>query len=170
MKTTKVFFLLALLTSVCGCLKQQPEFEYKVAKGTADSLKIAQEVVELMKKLQNEHESVKQQEMEMIEGTYSGTLTVNSYYDYPESWNKSCSAILELKSGNFYCVQNKGGGSGIFTISNDKIIFNDTCVWSCDFDHSLILNGEYNFILDGHKLKIFVDKSHAYYEWDLEKK
>lgn len=43
---------------------------------------------------------------------------------------------------------------GTYNIEKQKIIFVNACVWTADFDWSLILSGEYNFTLIGKLLVI----------------
>jgi len=47
--------------------------------------------------------------------------------------------------------------NGTYVIDRQKIIFTNECVWTADFDGSLILGGEYTFTLDGNKLGIIRD-------------
>jgi len=106
-----------------------------------------------------------------IEGTYSGTFTVN----YSDGTGKSTGATtLELKNGRYTCTGNHNrvpaGGSGTYSISNGKIIFADEIIWTCDFDHGLILNGECGFTFDGKNLKFSQDfAGYALYEYDFVK-
>ena len=106
-----------------------------------------------------------------IEGTYSGTFTVN----YSDGTGKSTGATtLELKNGRYTCTGNHNrvpaGGSGTYSISNGKIIFEDENIWTCDFDWNMILKGEYYYTFDGKKLKFSENKNGVgYYEYDLVK-
>ncbi|MDR1372403.1 MAG: hypothetical protein LBJ17_04660 [Dysgonamonadaceae bacterium] len=90
------------------------------------------------------------------EGVYSGTFSVK----YSEG---SISEIttLELKNGKFTCTT---GGSGNYTVTNSKIIFEDVYY---RVDWNLILNGEYNYTFNGKKLKF--SNNVGNYKYDLEK-
>ena len=110
------------------------------------------------------------------ESIYSGTFTVKYFVDMPESWGReNGTTTLELKDGKFISTGNSNripaGGSGNYSIINDKIIFQDVNAWTADFDWNLILHGEYNFSFDGRRLKISANKNDVgYYEYDLKKK
>ncbi len=43
---------------------------------------------------------------------------------------------------------------GTYGLEKSKIIFSNECVWTAEFDWSLILNGEYDFTLNGKQLLI----------------
>jgi hypothetical protein len=49
--------------------------------------------------------------------------------------------------------------NGTYVIKGQKIIFSDKCVWTADFDWTLILNGEYDFTINGDQLTISRDYS-----------
>jgi len=121
------------------------------------------------------------EEMEVVvsmpvkEDTYSGTFTVKYFVAMPESWGSgSGKTTLVLQDGKFTCTGNPGfipaGGSGTYSINDDKIVFVDENFWTADFDWNLILNGEYDFKFDGKRLKISANKNNVgYYEYVLEK-
>ena len=184
--------MLALLTLICGCSKPQDEVETEVLD-EIDYLK-----------------------MKEVEGTYLGTITATYFNTWLSAWLAleedaqllileyypllndppippftSGNATLELKDGKFTCIQEyRGSASGNYSIIGDKIIFNAEGFWQCDFDTGLILCGEYDYIFDGQKLKIFKDRGRgetysiiindieyvsdlefiSLYEYDLEKK
>ena len=109
------------------------------------------------------------------EGTFSGTFTVKYFVDMPKSWGSgSGKTTLELKDGKFTCTGNPGfipaGGSGTYSINDDKIVFVDKNFWTANFDWNLILNGEYDFKFDGKRLKISANKNNVgHYEYYLKK-
>jgi hypothetical protein len=103
------------------------------------------------------------------EGVYSGTFSVK----YSGGSNSGITT-LELKNGKFTCTAGTNrfpaGGSGNYTVKNDKIIFEDVNFWTADFDWNLILNGEYDYTINGKKLKFSADKNDVgNYVYDLEK-
>jgi len=49
--------------------------------------------------------------------------------------------------------------NGTYVINGQKIIFSNKCVWTADFDWTLILTGEYNFTVNGNQLTISRDYS-----------
>ena len=110
------------------------------------------------------------------EGIYSGTLTVEYFGDMPpKSWwgGGSGKVTLELVDGGFTCSYSSdipGGGSGNYSINDNKIIFNEEHVWTAKFDGGLILNGEYNFSFDGEKLKFSkIYDGYAHYKYELKR-
>lgn len=44
--------------------------------------------------------------------------------------------------------------AGTYDIEKQKIKFMNTCIWTAEFDWSLILSGEYDFTLNGRQLII----------------
>jgi len=102
------------------------------------------------------------------EGTYSGTFTVTY-----SSGKKTGTTTLKLENGKYICTGNPdfipAGGSGTYSINNDKIVFVDENFWTANFDWNLILTGEYNYTFNGKKLKISAHKNDVgFYEYDLE--
>ena len=46
---------------------------------------------------------------------------------------------------------------GTYTINNGKIIFTNDCIWTADFDGTLILGGQYTINLNGNELGFIRD-------------
>jgi len=42
--------------------------------------------------------------------------------------------------------------SGTYAMSGDKITFTNECMWTADFDWSLVLNGEWNYTFRGETI------------------
>ena len=110
-----------------------------------------------------------------LEGVYTGTFTLRYCSDVPEWWYwnyTSGETTLELKNGKFTCTGNPNripaGGSGNYSINNNKIIFEDVNYWTANFDWNLILNGEYDYTFDGNNLK-FSKVLCSHYEYDIKK-
>lgn len=113
--------------------------------------------------------SCNKDELNITDGTYKGTFTVTY-----SSGKKTGQTTLNLNNGKFSCSGNSNrvpaGGSGTFSLDNNKITFNDENFWSADFDWNLILNGQYDYTFNGKKIKISADKnSVGRYEYNLEK-
>ena len=109
------------------------------------------------------------EEQELIEGKFSGTFTVKRFAGMPGySWGpgSSCTATLVLNNGKYTITT---GGSGNYSISNSKIIFEDENAWTCDFDSYLILNGVYEYTFDGKKLTILHRFDFAHYVYELKR-
>lgn len=109
------------------------------------------------------------------EAVYSGTFTVKYQTAIPEQpvVSHSGATTLTLSGGKYSCTGNKdripAGGSGTYSIKGDKIIFADQNFWTADFDWRLILNGIYDYTIDGTKIKISRADEYASYEYDLKK-
>ena len=108
------------------------------------------------------------------EGKYSGTFTVKYFVEMPASWGRgSGNATIEFKNGKFTSTGNPNrvpaGGSGSYSINNNRITFNDELIWSSDFEPGLVLSGVYEYTLNGKKLKLIKKYDFAHYEYDLEK-
>lgn len=106
------------------------------------------------------------------DGVYSGTFTVSTV-SY-SSFKQSGATTITLKKGKYACAGNSNrvpaGGSGNFSINENKITFTDENFWYADFDWNLILNGTYDYTFDGKNLKISASKNEmGYYEYDLKK-
>jgi len=122
-------------------------------------------------------EASKQSHIPVEDGIYTGIFNVTyfSYFsDIPESWVKrSGETTLELKNGKYTCMGNSNripaGGSGTYSINDNKIVFKDENWWTADFDWYLVLNGAYYYQYDGSKLKISAANTGRYYEYNLEK-
>jgi len=103
------------------------------------------------------------------EGTYSGTFTV-----IYSSGKRTGTTTLSLENGKYICTGNSdripAGGSGDYSIKDNKITFNDVNFWTAEFDWNLILKGEYNYRFNGKELTISASKNEVgYYEYDLKK-
>jgi hypothetical protein len=46
---------------------------------------------------------------------------------------------------------------GTYSLDKDKIVFTNDCVWTAEFDWSLILGREYALTIDGNQLKFIRD-------------
>ncbi len=94
--------------------------------------------------------------------TYVGTFTVTY-----SSGSQSVPVTLTLKDGKYGCSTR---GSGTYLTHEDKITFKDENFWTGNFDWNLILNGQYDYSLEGKKLKISAYKNNVgHYEYNMEK-
>ena len=114
------------------------------------------------------------------DGIYSGTFTVEYFMVMREGWSNSGTVTLELKNGKYTYTSDVPPilFSGTYSISNGKIIFDrdiepeysDLYKVSPYFDINLWLNGEYDYIFDGKRLKFSATKGYdGHYEYNLEK-
>ena len=105
----------------------------------------------------------KKKNLNIEEGTYSGTLTVT----YDSGFQKEFSTFVELGNSIYTCTSR---GSGTYSIEKDKIVFNDEKFWTADFDWNLILDGQYDYTFTGEKLNISANKNDiGYFEYNLVK-
>ncbi|EKT4520703.1 hypothetical protein JE945_002472 [Flavobacterium psychrophilum] len=44
--------------------------------------------------------------------------------------------------------------NGTYIITSNTITFEDKCMWTAEFDWTLILNGEWNYIMNGNNLTL----------------
>ena len=107
---------------------------------------------------------------EMEEGTYTGTFKVTYANE-----TKTGTTTINLKNDVYTCSAASdripAGGSGSYKMHKGKITFSDEGVWTGDFDWNLVLDGEYDYDLDGKTLKISADKNGVgHYEYELKKK
>lgn len=104
-------------------------------------------------------------------GKYSGVFTVT----YPNGATHSNSVTVNFSSSDksFNCSGNRNdyypaGGSGSYKIENSKIVFSDTNIWTANFDWNLILNGSYNYTMNGTQLIISAGKNNVgFYQYKL---
>ncbi|MCL1849828.1 MAG: hypothetical protein FWF70_00195 [Bacteroidetes bacterium] len=104
-------------------------------------------------------------------GKYTGIFTVKySEGDLFGETTLTGETTLKLNNGKYKCTGNPdripAGGSGKYSISDNKIIFEDENIWTTEFDGRLILDGEYDYTFDGKNLRL----SKEIYEYDLLKK
>ena len=109
------------------------------------------------------------EDLKIFNGTYTGIFTVQY-----STTTKTGTVRLELNNGKHTCSGNNdripAGGSGTFSTRNGIITFKDNMAWSADFDHNLVLHGEYKYSFDGKKLIISAAKNNVgQYEYKLDK-
>ena len=103
------------------------------------------------------------------EGTYVGTFTV-----FYSSSIESGTTTIVLKDSEYNCSGNSdripAGGSGTYSSENGKITFTDKNFWTAEFDWGLILNGDYNYSMNGNELLLIAEKGDlGRYEYRLER-
>ena len=80
-------------------------------------------------------------------GTYIGTF---------ERYHEKSDVNLTLSANKFSGTSSKDKFpaicTGSYTQFNDKLVFQDSCNWTADFDWSLILSGDYVYKYDGETL------------------
>lgn len=117
-------------------------------------------------------EELQIEDLKIFDGTYTGTFTVQ--YSLA---TKTGPVTLELNDGKYTCSGNYNtilaGGLGTFLTKSGTITFNAMSAWPAvgSFDAYTILNGQYNYSLDGKKLTISAVRNNivGHYEYNLEK-
>jgi hypothetical protein len=87
-------------------------------------------------------------------GTYTGKFSrSNIFGKYPQS-----NVVLTFSSSGFSgesdVVKYPGICNGTYTISGNEIDFSNGCFWTAEFDWSYILNGKFEFIVEGNQLEM----------------
>lgn len=102
-------------------------------------------------------------------GDYIGVFTV----EYNNGDTFSNTVTVSFVEDNVYSSTGNAdyypaGGNGTFEINNSTIEFNDINFWTANFDWNLILNGEYDFSLNGNELIISANKNDVgFYKYEL---
>ena len=103
------------------------------------------------------------------DGTYVGTFTVKYANE-----KKSGPVTVLRENGRYSCSANPdgfpAGGFGTFSVQGNEIAFNDSGIYTADFDWNLILGGTYQYSFNGQKLTLEADKNDVgNYRYVLEK-
>jgi hypothetical protein len=89
----------------------------------------------------------------ITEGTYTGS------FQRELSWAKSDTSIITLTftSTNWSGTSDKfhypALCNGTYTIEGDSVNFENSCVWTAEFDWSLILSGKYAITISGETIE-----------------
>lgn len=104
-------------------------------------------------------------------GKYTGIITV----EYANGNTFSYPVTVGFMEENFYTITDDfdyypTGGNGTFEINCTTIDFKDINPWIANFDWNLILNGQYDYSLNGNELLISAYKNNvAFYKYELKK-
>lgn len=106
-----------------------------------------------------------------LEGEYEGTFTV----EYQNDQTFSNPVEVSFSGGEFSSSTGANrfpaGGNGAYNVENNTIQFTDENIWTADFDWNLILNGTYNYTINGNTLILSANKNDVgVYKYVLEKK
>ncbi|MEQ8470305.1 MAG: hypothetical protein RIC35_03930 [Marinoscillum sp.] len=86
------------------------------------------------------------------EGTYEGTFTRSS----DRQRNQSANVILTFEDGAFTGASDQQKFPAIcrgsYEVNTSGILFSDSCIWTADFDWSLILSGQFSIAKDRDNL------------------
>jgi hypothetical protein len=109
-----------------------------------------------------------------LNGNYIGIFTV----EYIDGTIFTNDVTITFSGKNNYNSSGDGnnndfypaGGNGAYEKREATIKFDDTNIWLAHFDWNLILNGEYNYSIDGNYLIISAYKNDiGFYKYELEK-
>ena len=91
-------------------------------------------------------------------GTYKGQFIRNNPYIYSPNYNIVANVTLVFNGNKFSGESDKAKYpaicNGTFNTTGQEINFENLCVWTADFDWSIILAGKYQIKVDGNKLSI----------------
>lgn len=96
------------------------------------------------------------------DGTYTGTFQRKPVWSDGQLANISIAFSSGSWSGQSDIVKYPALCRGSYTIEGNKIIFTNDCIWTAEFDWSLILGGEYLISIDNGIIEITRDYSNAY--------
>lgn len=89
-----------------------------------------------------------------LEGTFTGVFIRSG----PHAKYQPAEVVLTLRGNQFLGSSNIARYpaicQGTFEVGSGKIQFADGCVWTADFDWTLILNGEFELTLNGDELTL----------------
>ncbi|WP_201978421.1 hypothetical protein [Hymenobacter rubidus] len=88
-----------------------------------------------------------------LDGTYTGTFQRQTSGSSPISQVSLVFSGGEW-SGTSQTPKYPGLCKGTYTVIGKKITFTNTCIWTADFDWTLILSGDYEFTATGNALEI----------------
>lgn len=109
-----------------------------------------------------------------LEGTFTGTFTV----DYSGGTQFSGDVTVIFSDKNKYQCSGNGnnndfypaGGNGTYEMDESKILFSDGNIWLAHFDWNLILNGAYDYEMNGNQLIVSAYKNNVgFYKYELVK-
>ncbi len=86
-----------------------------------------------------------------IEGNYTGIF---------KRGDNTSNVALQLVNNEFSGGSTEGYNKfpaickGTYTVKNDEITFNNTCIWTAEFDWTLILGGSWNYAFKNNTLTL----------------
>jgi len=120
-------------------------------------------------------DSVNEQVVKELNGTYKGVFTVEYSKDpvFYEEYILSDEVTVLFENNVYSCSREDNyipaGGSGKFEIDGYIISFEDENGWFADFDWNLILDGDYKIHKSNSTIVISAHKGIGYYKYELVK-
>lgn len=110
--------------------------------------------------------------MVLQNGSYEGTFTV--VYDDTTTFSNPVTVLFEGNTFSSSAGANRipAGGNGEYEITGNIIEFNDTNIWTADFDWGLILSGRYQLRETVDHIEFLKKQTNGrgFYRYRLEKK
>jgi hypothetical protein len=93
------------------------------------------------------------------DGTYIGTFQRQLAFGGGDTAHVTITFSSNKWTGQSYRFHYPALCHGTYNIDKNKIVFANDCVWTAEFDWTLILSGEYDFSTNGNHLTIYHDYS-----------
>jgi hypothetical protein len=90
-------------------------------------------------------------------GNYSGTFQREWVWGDSDTANIIMTFSSNTWSGTSDKIKYPALCNGTYRIEGDTIVFENLCVWTAEFDASLILSGKYKLISNGNNIEINKD-------------
>jgi hypothetical protein len=90
-------------------------------------------------------------------GNYSGTFQRELVWGDSDTANIIMTFSSNTWSGSSDKTKYPALCNGTYRIEGDTIVFENLCVWTAEFDASLILSGKYKLIRNGNNIEINKD-------------
>jgi hypothetical protein len=91
-------------------------------------------------------------------GTYKGIYSITHYYNSDSAFEESGPATFTFNNTSYHCYGEEyllpPVGGGEYEIMGDVMILNDMIPHTAEFDHTLILDGEFYYSLDDYNLRL----------------
>lgn len=91
------------------------------------------------------------------DGVYTGTFQRQLAFGVGDTANVIFTLSSNTWTGQSDIQKYPALCHGTYMIDKQKIIFKNDCIWTADFDGTLILGGEYTFSLNGNQLGFIRD-------------
>ncbi len=94
---------------------------------------------------------------EISGGTYTGTFQREMVWSESDTANITLVFSANKWSGTGDHEKYPALCHGTYSVNGDTIDFTNECVWTADFDWSLILHGKYRIIMQGDGIEFYKD-------------
>jgi hypothetical protein len=103
-----------------------------------------------------------------LNGSYSGT-----FFRFNDDYNNSAKLTLSFSDSTFSGTSESFHFPaicyGTYKRMGNKLVFTNLCVWTAEFDWSLILNGEWEFYLNKNQFRLWKEMGNTRDEYILTK-